>query len=83
MTGSDKLLIVLRQRDVKTTVQKTFRKNGIEFRFTIDLSDDGFIDYEIWDLVKDYRITKGFSFNWKASDMIEIIDQYSNKYKGV
>lgn len=26
MTGSDKLLIVLRQRDVKTTVQKTFRK---------------------------------------------------------
>lgn len=68
---------------LKQPYKKLSEKNGIEFRFTIDLSDDGFIDYEIWDLVKDYRITKGFSFNWKASDMIEIIDQYSNKYKGV
>jgi hypothetical protein len=41
------------------------------------------IDYEVWDLVKDNRITIGFAFNWEVSDIIEMIDKYSNIYKGV
>lgn len=81
MKGSDKLLTVLKQRDIETTLQKTFRKNGVEFRFTIDLLDNDVIDYEVWDLVENDRITIGFAFNWNVDDIIEMIDRYSNLYK--